>query len=158
MGFSNDLFCEAGSFSCCRPNPMGVFNQSFEALFPCAGALGCTVCFAPPTIPPGLSMHECGAKGSASCRTVCPIPQSTTLLGPPATTLLKVSSAPTAHLHPSYWYGGMFLLYLLGCQTSIQFDFLSVLVVIVFKLLLSFFWLCEEAQHVYLCLHIGQKP
>ena len=25
----------------------------------------------------------------------------------------------------------------------------------VFKLLLSFFWLCEEAQCVYLCLHLG---
>ena len=24
--------------------------------------------------------------------------------------------------------------------------------------LLSFFWLCEEAQYVYLCLHLGQKP
>ena len=28
---------------------------------------------------------------------------------------------------------------------------------IVFKLLLSFFWLCEEAQCVYLCLHLGQN-
>ena len=28
----------------------------------------------------------------------------------------------------------------------------------VFKLLLSFFWLCEEAQCVYLHLHLGQKP
>ena len=26
---------------------MGVFNQRFEALFPCAGALGYAVCFAP---------------------------------------------------------------------------------------------------------------
>ena len=25
------------------------------------------------------------------------------------------------------------------------------------NLLLSFFWLCEEAQCIYLCLHIGQK-
>ena len=29
--------------------------------------------------------------------------------------------------------------------------------VFVFKLLLSFFWLCEEAQCVYLCLHLGWK-
>ena len=29
------------------PTPTGVFNQRFEALFPCAGALGYTVCFAP---------------------------------------------------------------------------------------------------------------
>ena len=47
MGLSNELSCEAGSFSCCRLNPMGVFNQRFEALFPCAGALGCLLCFAP---------------------------------------------------------------------------------------------------------------
>ena len=30
--------------------PTGVFNQRFEALFPCAGALGCAVCFAPPLL------------------------------------------------------------------------------------------------------------
>ena len=29
--------------------------------------------------------------------------------------------------------------------------------VFVFKLLLSFFWLCKEAQCVYLCLHLGQN-
>ena len=29
--------------------------------------------------------------------------------------------------------------------------------VFVFKLLLSFFWLCEEAQCVYLCLHLGRN-
>ena len=28
----------------------------------------------------------------------------------------------------------------------------------VFRLLLSFFWLCEEVQFVYLCLHIGWNP
>ena len=27
--------------------PTGVFNQRFEALFPCTGALGCLLCFAP---------------------------------------------------------------------------------------------------------------
>ena len=29
------------------PTPTGVFNQGFEALFPRAGALGCTVCLTP---------------------------------------------------------------------------------------------------------------
>ena len=84
--------------------PMGVFKQRFEALFPCTGALGCVVCFAltvPPSLsmrecgaPPGLSMHECGAAGSASYCTACPIPQSTTSLGPPAATLQRVLSTP----------------------------------------------------------------
>ena len=119
-----------------------------------------------PTFPSGLSMSACGVArsvnhhlvGSASCSPACPAPQSATSLGPPATALLQVLSAPAAHLRPSYWSGRMFLIYLLGCQTSIEFDFLSVLVVFVFKLFLSVFWSCEEAQCVYLRLHLGRKP
>ena len=42
------------------PTPMGVFNQRFEALFLCAGALGYAVCFAPRHLS-GLSVRECGA-------------------------------------------------------------------------------------------------
>ena len=52
----------------------------------------------------------------------------------------------------------MSLLYLFGCRTSPQFDFLSVLVIFVLKLLLSFPWLCEEAQYVYLRLRLGSLP
>ena len=44
------------------PTPTGIFNQKFEALFPCTGALGCVVCFAPHHSS-SLSMHECGAAG-----------------------------------------------------------------------------------------------
>ena len=44
------------------PTPTGVFNQRFESLFPCAGALGCSVCFAPHHLS-GLSVYECGAVG-----------------------------------------------------------------------------------------------
>ena len=83
------------------PTPTGVFNQRFEALFPHAGALGCAVCFAPrrlsglsvcecgaagcyaplclllspPLLSPALSvyLHECGATGSASGQTACPV-------------------------------------------------------------------------------------
>ena len=62
MSLSNDLSCEAGSFSCCRPTPTGVFTQRFEALFRRAGALGYVVCF-PPRRSPGLSLRECGAAG-----------------------------------------------------------------------------------------------
>ena len=64
-----------------------------------------------------------------------------------------------ACLCPYYWSGWMFLLYILGCQTSTEFAFLSVLVVFLFlNLLLSFFWLCEEVvQCVYLHLHLGRK-
>ena len=54
------------------PTPMGVFTQRFEALFPRAGALGFKVCFAP-RVRLGLSVHECGAAGSASGQTACPV-------------------------------------------------------------------------------------
>ena len=38
--------------------PTGVFNQRFDALFPCAGALGCVVCLAPlPFLPVYLCMN-----------------------------------------------------------------------------------------------------
>ena len=83
------------------PTPTGVFTQRFEALFPGAGALGYSVCFAPPPFvlvylhvnvglrgatlcsvcpvvrhsesgPLGLSVCKCGAAGSASGQTACP--------------------------------------------------------------------------------------
>ena len=44
------------------PNPTGIFNQRFEALFPRAGALGCAVCFASRLLSV-LSVRECGAAG-----------------------------------------------------------------------------------------------
>ena len=42
--------------------PTGVVNQRFEALFPCAGALGCVVCFVPRHLS-GLSVCKCGTAG-----------------------------------------------------------------------------------------------
>ena len=72
MGLSNDLSCEAGSLSRCRPNPHGCFNQRSEALFPRAGALGRMVRFAPHHLS-GLSVRKSGATGSASGRTACPV-------------------------------------------------------------------------------------
>ena len=85
------------------PTPMGVFNQRFEALFPCPGALGCAVGllrslqFVPVYLcanvglwgathrsawpilccsesgPLGLSVRECRVSGSASGQTACPV-------------------------------------------------------------------------------------
>ena len=121
MGLSNNLSCEAGSFSCCCPIPMGVFTQRFEALFPRAGALGCTVCFAPafcpaylcvnvglrgatrcsacPVVchsesgPLSLSVCECRAAGSACGQTACPVcPTLQCESSPPR---LPISTPPT---------------------------------------------------------------
>ena len=101
MGLSNDLSCEAGSLSRCRPNPHGCFNQRSEALFPRTGTLGYAGRFAPcrssrficarvgpwgatlrstcPVLCPsesgplGFSVLECGAPGSATGHTACPV-------------------------------------------------------------------------------------
>ena len=55
--------------------------------------------------------------------TICHLPRSASLR-------LAVSPLlPAACLRPFYRSGWMFLLYLLGCWTSILFDFLSILVV-----------------------------
>ena len=124
------------------PTPRGVFNQRSEALFPCAGALGSlsallpTVCpvylcmnvgprgathrSACPILchsesgPLGLSVRECGAAGSASGWTACPVRptlcQSRSRHG-------HVSPLrPGARLCPSYQSGCMFLFYLLGVE------------------------------------------
>ena len=43
MGLSNDLSCEAGSFSCCCPNPHGLFQSEVSGFIsPCwsPGLLG----------------------------------------------------------------------------------------------------------------------
>ena len=72
MGLSNNLSCEAGSLSCCRPTPRGAFNQRFEALFPRAGALGWVVFFAPP---PVCLVYLCMNVGpwGATHRSACPV-------------------------------------------------------------------------------------
>ena len=109
-------------------SPTGIFNQRFEALFPRAGALGCAVCFTPlPFFPVYLCMSV-GPRGLLAVVLPAPfISQSATSLGP--ATLPRVPYTPAARLCPSYQSGQMFLLYVLGCRTSLLFNFLSVLVV-----------------------------
>ena len=73
MGLSNDLSCEAGSLSCCCPNPQECFQS--EALFTLTGALGCAVCFAP-----RRAQFICvGMWGPGVLPTALPAPLSATL-------------------------------------------------------------------------------
>ena len=139
--------------------PTGVFNQRFEALFPLAGALGCTVCFAPP---PFLLVYLCvdvGPQGLLAVELPAPfVPQSDTSLGlaklsrcretsPPR---LPISTPPTS-LEERFFF--ISLVVGLPCSSI----FCQFWMFFVFKLLLSF-WLCEEAQCVYLRFHLGCKP
>ena len=102
--------------------PMGVFIQRFEALFPCSGALGCVICHLVHQLLPGWPaialptwLHD--------------LPQCWVLLQLPP---CHVSTVPCHQSLPPYRSGWMCFLYLLGCRTSIQFDFLSVLVAFCF--------------------------
>ena len=61
--------------------------RDFEALFPCAGTLGCEVCLAPQLF---LLVYPHANEGQPTL---------------PATTLLPVLSAPAACLHPFYQSG-----------------------------------------------------
>ena len=145
------------------PIPTGVFNQRFEAWSPglrgllrsppfipvylCANVepRGATHLSACPILrhsesdPLGLSVRECRA-GPASGQIACPV-------GP---TLRQSWSRhgqasplrPGACLCPSYRSGCMFLFYLLGVGLPCRLIFCQ-------------FWLCEEAQCVYLRRHLG---
>ena len=92
--------------------------------------------------PLGLSVCECGVAGSASAQTACPV----------CPTLRQSQSCPGhvsplhpgARLRPSYWSGGMFLFYPLGVGLPCRSFFCQ-------------FWLCEEAQCVYLHRHLGSS-
>ena len=119
VGLSNDLSCEAGSLSCCRPTPTGIFNQRFEALFPCAGALGCMVCFicarmwgrgvlptalpAPfsATLSPALWVYLCRMWGHR----VCSCPVHPTLCQSQSRHGHESPLRPCARLRPSYRSG-----------------------------------------------------
>ena len=127
--------------------PTSVFNQLCEALFPCTGTLGYTVCLAPQLF---LLVYPHSNVGPPALPA---IPS----LGPPATTLPRVLftwlpiSAPPTSLDECFFFNSLVVglpYNLIFCQFWLVF---------VFKMLLPFFWLCEEAQCVYLCLHVGQK-
>ena len=146
-----------------RSTPMGVFNQRFEALFPHAGALLCMVCFTPPLfLPVFLCMNVqpqrlpattfwglLAAAWPALFHNLPPLwirqPLPCHESSPPQ---LAISVSPT-----SVDEGFFFISLVVGLPYSSIFC--QFWLFFVFKLLFSFFWLCEEAQCVYLCLHLG---
>ena len=127
--------------------PTGGFNQRFEAsLFPSAGALGYTVCFAPRRFS-GLSVRECGVAGSASGPTACPVHPTLCqsrwpVSVPPRQRESSPPRCPSVPLLP-VWMNVNF--YLLGVGLPCRSIFCQ-------------FWLCEEAQWVYLRRHLGSPP
>ena len=150
MGLSNGLSVEAGSLSCCRLNTPWVFSIRGLRLYFTVLEPWVTWSASLPTVRPGLSVRKCRATGFASGQTACPVHPT-----------LRESHSHHGNacpLRPSYQSGCMFLFYLLGVGLPCHSIFCQFWLFFVFKLLLSFFWLCEEAQCVFLCLHLGQKP
>ena len=107
------------------PTPTGIFNQRFEALFPHAGALGCTVCFAPlcsswficarmwgrgvlhaslpalfsATLSPALSVYLCtnvGPQGLLVVRLPAPFIPHSSRLGPATATQVLSTPVPVS--------------------------------------------------------------
>ena len=123
--------------------------RGFEDLFPCAGTLGCVVCLAPQLFllaylhtnvgPPGWSAAASPTQSSRRYFATCPLCPN--WLSPPLLPVWMNVSSLTPWLLDflTVWFSGS-----PGC-----FLFLN--------LLLSFFQLCEEAQCIYLCLHLGRK-
>ena len=121
------------------PTPTGVFNQRFEALFPGARALGCVVCFAPPQV---LPVYLCANVGPPGLLAVNACPVRPTLLQSESRHATRVLSARLPFSTP---------------PTGLDecFFFISLVVGLPFHSIFCQFWLCEEAQCVYLCLHLG---
>ena len=141
MDLCNDLSCEL-EVGC----HTGVFNQRFEALFSSAGALGCVVCLTPQLfLPVYLNSNE----GP-------PAPPVAASLDLPATALPRVLSTPLPVSAPPTDLDECFFFISLVVRLPYSSIFCQFWWFFVFKLL-SFFWLCEEVQCVYLCLHLGQN-
>ena len=129
--------------------PTGVFNRWFEALFLHAGTLGCVVChWVCRLLPCPSGSTICHLTGLPASVLAAPGPQATAL-PPVLSTWLPVSTSPI-HLDECVFSNSL----VVGLPYSSIFC--QFWLFFVFKLL-SFFWLCEEAQCVYLCLHLGRK-
>ena len=107
------------------------------------GATRCSACPFSVTLSSALLVYLCtnaGPQGLLVVRLPAPFVPHSASLGPATAT--QVLSAPAALLRPSYWSGCMFLFYLLGVRLPCRLIFCQ-------------FWLCEEAQCVYLRHHLG---
>ena len=120
------------------PQPPQVFTtRGFEALFPHIGILGCTVCLTPWLF---LLVYLHANVG---------------LPGPPAATLLQVLSVWLSISTPPTGMDECFFFNSLVVGLPYRMIFWQFWLFLFLNLLLSFFWLCKEAQCVHLCLLLG---
>ena len=143
--------------------PMGgVFNQRFEALLPGTGALGYKVCFAPRRSPRFICVR---VWGRGVLPAALPAPFFATLnpalsiylcanVGPQGLLVVRLPALFVPHsasLGPAMATG---VLSTPPTGLDVCFFFIS-LVGLPCRLIFCQFWLCEEAQCVYLRHHLG---
>ena len=139
MGLSNELSCEAGNFSHCHLNLHTCFlSEALRLYFPILA-----FCVAQ-----SISLPSCSSQFICTQmwdRPVCKSPpcHESSLTGCQSLPLLPV------------WMNVSSLTPRLSDFHTVQFSVSSGC--FLFLNLLSFFWLCEEAQFVYLCPHLGRK-
>ena len=124
--------------------PTGVYSQRFEALFPLGWNSGLHSLSHSPLVPPGLSAHDCG-----QWKVHNPLPRWIHQPPPCRESSLPISAPPTI------WMNVSSLTPWLSDSPTVRFSVNSGCFLFL-NLLLTFFWLCEEAQCVYLCLHLRQ--
>ena len=159
------------------PTPTGVFTQRSEALFPPHWSPGlCGLLCSPPFVPFYLcgSVGPRGATRRFACLVLCHSesgPLSLSVCECRADCLPGSSHTPPVSVPPRPRKSSpnplpvsapptgldecFFFIYLVSDFLAIRFS-VSSGCFFVFKLLLSFFWICEETQCVYLRLHLGR--
>ena len=139
MGLSNGLSCETGSFSCCCLNPQVFSVRDLRLYFPALE----------PWVAQSVSLPSC------SSQFICMRVWDLLIYQPP--TCCK-SSPPGCHSPPpSIGLDECFFFNSLVVRLPYSLIFCHFWLYLFLNLLLSFFWLCEEAKSIYLCLHLGQK-
>ena len=122
--------------------PQIFIARVFEALFPHAGTLDCVICLTPELFLPAYLHASVGPRAVLWPTPVCQLPLCFGSLLPQ----LPVSAHPIS-LDECFFNS---LVVWLPCSLI----FWQLWLFFVFKLLV-FLWLCEEAKHIYLCLHLG---
>ena len=153
MGLSNELSCETGSFSR-HHNPHRFFQSEVLSLyFPALD----------PWVAQSVLLPSCSSWfihmqmwDQPALRLACQLPPHLPSSSShcPAWSLLH-PSCPSLPLLLVWMNVSSLTLWLLDFHT-VQFSGISGCFLFL-NLLLSYFWLCEEAQYVYLHLHLGRK-